>query len=171
MPFIEINCFIPNCKTNLIPYQISLNYIIQCFYRLKNRKGHETLDFQNTQNAHLIFLSFLTLFMKMKFQNLEDLNIYFYGISITDENHLDFDNNFDFVLNFMDIMKKIKASPFKMEKLNEINVEILDVLEKMQIIFPQELFIDTRLKISEEIRECIFNFNYKFFIINKFNYN
>ncbi len=152
--FIEIVCFIPKCETNLIPYEISLNYIIQSFYRLKNRKGHETLDFENTPNAHLIFLSFLTLFMKMKFNNSENLKIYFYGLSIADETEIDFGSNFDFVLNFVEIMGKIKASPFKMERLAEIDYEISAVLQEMESKFPKEIFADTRPKIAEEIKEC-----------------
>ena len=90
----------------------------------------------------------------MKFQNFEDIKIFFYGLSITDETTLDFDTHFDFVLNFTDTIGKIKASPFKMETLAEINDEILSVLEQMENKFPQKTFTDTRPKIAEEINEC-----------------
>jgi len=121
---------------------------------LKNRKNHETLDFENTPNAHLIFLSFLTLFMKMKFQNFYELKIYFFGLSITDEKEIDYETNFDFVLNFINLIHRIKQNSFKMEILKELDNEILNILNEMETKFPQKLFEDTRPKILEEIKEC-----------------
>ena len=62
---LEIICFIPKCITNFNNYyDISINYIVQCYYRLKGRKNHETLDFEKCgkEKSLLIFLSFLSLF-------------------------------------------------------------------------------------------------------------
>lgn len=90
----------------------------------------------------------------MKFNNEPCLKIHFYPITITDEKFLDFDRNFDFVLNFIEILNKIKLNPFKTQILNEFNDEINAVLEQMEKLYPQEKFEDTRERVLLEIIEC-----------------
>lgn len=118
------------------------------------RKNHETLDFEKNPNAHLIFFSFLSLFNFMKFENLGEFFINFYGLSITDEVDLEMENKLEFVNDFGKIMKKIKANKFNTEELMKFNSEILGFLDKVKNHFPLEMFKDTRGIIKEEIEEC-----------------
>lgn len=160
---MEIICFIPKCQLNLKPYDFSFNYIIQSYYRLSNRKNHETLDFEKNPNAHLIFFSFLSLFSYMKFESLKEFKINFYGLSITDECDLHIENNeekMQMVKDFGILMKKIKANKFNNEELLKFNDEILSFIQKVKENFPLENFKDTRGIIKEEIEE-----SNKFFLL------
>ena len=123
---------------------------------MKNRKNHETLDFEKNEEAHLIYLSFLTLFKEMKFESLENLNIFCYGLTFSDEKDFDVNNEniSEFIFKFKDVMKKISKSPFQMETLLKFNDEILKVLSMMEEIFPMEFFEDKRNILKEELNEC-----------------
>jgi hypothetical protein len=166
---VEIICFIPKCEINLKPYDFSFNYIIQSYYRLSSRKNHETLDFEKNPNAHLIFFSFLTMFNFMKFENLGEFYINFYGLSITDEVDLQLENRLEFVREFGNLMKRIKASKFNTDELMKFNFEILEFIDKIKNNFPLEMFKDTREKIKEEIEECniIFLLIFIYLVVNK----
>ena len=150
---LQIYCFIPKCDYIIKPYRISLNYIIQSYYRFKNRKNHETLDFEKNENANQIFLSFLSLFKNMEFKNLRDLNIYLYGLTFTDEKKIEkYDE--DFFDEFSEIMIKISKNPFKFESIDYYDQNIVEILTRMEEIYPQNSFKDVRNIIVEEINEC-----------------
>ena len=150
---VEIYCFIPKCDTSIKHYRISLNYIIQSFYRLKNRKNHDTLDFEKNKEAHQIFFSFLSLFKRMEFKNVRNLNIFLYGLTLSDEKNLQILDE-DFLNKFYDIMKKIGKTPFKLDVISEFNNEIEEFIEKMEKIFPQDNFKETKDIIINELIEC-----------------
>ena len=124
---------------------------------MKNRKNHETLDFDKNKDAHLIYLSFLTLFRGLNFESLEYLNIYFYGLTFSDERVLDLKNEniFEFLFKFKSVMKKIGHTPFQMETLIKFNDEILEVLSMIENLFPVEFFEDKRNILKDELHECI----------------
>jgi hypothetical protein len=160
----------------LKPFDFSLNYIIQSFYRLSNRKNHETLDYEKNPNAHLIFFSFLSLFIFMKYENIDLYDLNFYGLSITDEINLEFlfknenenENKLDFLIEFKNLMKKIKSNKFNNDELMKFNFEILGFLDKIKNNFPMEMFKDTRGIINNEIEECMIFFNIFFIFLKSF---
>jgi hypothetical protein len=101
-----------NINENHIYYPFSIDYIMQCYLRLKHRKGHENLN-GNDQNSRNVYLSFLKLFKGFNFENniyseyQYQKNIQLREISFTDE-----DNNIDFnevhQNFFKNVLNKIK---------------------------------------------------------------
>lgn len=153
---LEIICFIPKCPTNFTNYELSINYIMQSYYRLKERKNHETLDFEKCgkEKALHLFLSFLSMFNLMKFKNNQELDIYLYGLSLTDEKKIGNENLFDVLTSFYELNEKVKAYPFKFEHLSQLNEEIEAVFDDLEKIFPKESFESTIDLVEKEITEC-----------------
>jgi len=155
---LEIICFIPKCLTNFKDYQISFNYIIQTYYRLKKRKNHETLDFEKCgkEKAMHIFLSFLSLFHSMEFSNNPEQNLSLYSLSLSDEKKLELQNNEEIIKKLYELSLKVKLFPYKFDQLAEINEEIKNIFEELEKNFPQDLFESTVETIEKEILECKF---------------
>ena len=109
-----------NINENHIYYPFSIDYIMQCYLRLKHRKGHENLN-GNDQNSRNVYLSFLKLFKGFNFENniyseyQYQNNIQLREISFTDE-----DNNIDFNEVHQNFFKNVlnKIKPFDMNSLN-----------------------------------------------------
>ena len=131
--------FIPNIenpiKINDLNFPFSLDYFIQCYLRLKNRKGHEVLNGQDESSIY-VYLSFFKLFLNFDFEkkinsNEEfNNNVILHKINFTDEdkNIKDKNNN---TQNGKVKKKKVIDSPKrrpgrKYVKINE-NVDIIPV--------------------------------------------
>ncbi len=112
----------------------------------------------------------------MKYENIDLYDLNFYGLSITDEINLEFlfknenenENKLDFLIEFKNLMKKIKSNKFNNDELMKFNFEILGFLDKIKNNFPMEMFKDTRGIINNEIEECMIFFNIFFIFLKSF---
>lgn len=100
---------ISNAKGLGFPF--SFNYIIQSYYRLKSRKGHDTLDYDKNPKAHYILLSFLTLYRNSYFHVNNPL-MSLYPISFTDESEeIKLDKETRNL--FFTVVKEVSRKPFE----------------------------------------------------------
>ena len=148
-------------KNSKFYYPYSVDYIIQCYLRLKHRTGHENLN-GDDEDSKYIYLSFLKLFNKFRFEtgiNTNDEynnNVFYKAISFTDEsNNIDFDGEFS---NFFSkTMKNIKAFDIESMKKN-YGEEIESFFKFIEDNYDNKnLFMDTREKIKEEVKDIFVN--------------
>jgi hypothetical protein len=140
-----------NFSTN-VSYPFSINYILQCYFRLKQRKGHETLDFDINPYAHYILLSFLSLYRNHQFV-LERAELY--PLTITDEDEY-FEFSPSLAQKFDSLMKNLKNYKFDIEKIkNKLEGDIDEIFDKIEDTFKPEMFADKREVLRSEL-EYIF---------------
>ena len=70
-------------------FPFSWAYFTQCYFRLKERKNHETLDMEKNSKAYLYLLLVLNLFKNTYLE--ENLKYKYFKFSFADENGLDID--------------------------------------------------------------------------------
>ena len=141
-------------------YPYSIDYIIQCYLRLRHRSGHENLN-GDDEDSKYIYLSFLKLFNKFDFDSGINTNeqfvnnVVFKKISFTDEsNNIPFNEEFS---NFFNkIMTKIKA--FDLESMKKkYGEEIENFFKYIEENYDNNFFKDTRENIKEEVKEILEN--------------
>ena len=108
----EFHVFIPNNEENIYIktcyFPFSWAYFVQCYYRLKNRKNHETLDYEKNPKAYYYLFLVLNLF---KNTYLEKENKFkYFKFSFVDEKELDI-NSLHIEL-FSKIFEEIKFGTF-----------------------------------------------------------
>ncbi len=148
-------------KSSKYYYPYSVDYIIQCYLRLKHRIGHENLN-GDDEDSKYIYLSFLKLFNKFRFEtgiNTDDQyvdNVFYKSISFTDEsNNINFDGEFQKF--FSKTMGKIKAFDIPSMKNNH-GEEIESFFKFIEDNYDNKnLFMDTREKIKEEVKDILIN--------------
>jgi hypothetical protein len=140
-------------------YPFSFNYIIQCYYRLKERKNHETLDFETNKKAHIVLFKFLKLYRNQPLR-VSDNFIKNYPLSITDESE-QIKLSEELRKSFNKFMSKIKqGSESKTYFLNIIKVfedteeEIQQFLDVIETEYPKDKFKSTVKDLEEEIEKC-----------------
>jgi hypothetical protein len=152
---VKVIVFYPRIYVNLntnIPYPFSLNYILQCYYRLKQRKNHETLDFDINPCAHYILLSFLSLYRGSVF---ELQNAELYPLTITDEDDY-YELSHNLAQKFDQLMKNIKNFKFEIDKIKaKFESDINEFFNKIEATFKPEMFKDKRDLLKSEL-EYIF---------------
>ena len=148
-------------KTFYYPY--SIDYVIQCYLRLKHRTNHETLN-GGTDKSKYIYLSFLRLFQGFNFErNLkgkhikeDHSNVYLQHISFTDESHtIPFDEEYDKF--FKEVMIGLKGFDFEYiehHSKDEI-LAFFDSIEKKYDSGEVPFFQDTRGIIKSEVDQLL----------------
>ena len=157
--------FIPNIKKQMdfqnMKFPFSLDYFIQCYLRLKNRKGHEVLNGQD-ENSTLVYLSFLKLFQNFDFEKKistnEDFknNVILHKIDFTDEDkEIKIDSNTD---NFFNkVVRKMRA--FDMNAIKKYHQKDIDNYFKEidKKYNAKNFFNDTRDLIKMEVEDLLGN--------------
>jgi len=69
-PKINYNIKISN---HIFPF--SYDYLINCYYRLKNRKNHETLDGEKNPTFYLILFMFLKFYSNFDVSNIQNCDV------------------------------------------------------------------------------------------------
>lgn len=155
--------FIPNIKNpiniNGIRFPFSLDYFIQCYLRLKNRKGHEVLN-GDDESSKLVYVSFLKLFQNFDFEkkinsNEEFIkNVFLQKIDFTDENK-EIKADFDTEHFFNNVMRRLRA--FDMDKIKKYNEK--DINKYFELIEGKydgkNFFEDTRELIKSEVKDLL----------------
>jgi vacuolar-type H+-ATPase subunit F/Vma7 len=157
--------FIPNIKKpikiNDIRFPFSLDYFIQCYLRLKNRKGHEVLNGQD-ESSKLVYLSFLKLFQNFDFEKKissnEEFsnNVILHKMNFTDEEKdIKIDTNTEKF--FKNVMKKMRAfDMFAIKKYHQKDIDeyFKEIDEKYD---GKNYFEDTRDLIKAEVEDLLDN--------------
>ena len=124
--------FIPNIKKpikiNDIKFPFSLDYFIQCYLRLKNRKGHEVLNGQD-ESSILVYLSFFKLFQNFDFEKKissnEEFsnNVILHEMNFTDEEKdIKIDANTEKF--FKNVIKRMRAfDMFAIKKYHQKDID------------------------------------------------
>ena len=158
--------FTPNIKTPIklehLWFPFSINYVIQCYLRLKNRHGHENLNGED-ENSKYVYISFLKLFQGFNFNKKvckDDSfksNVFLHTIDFTDESkEINIDKETEEF--FMNVMKKIRA--FDIEKIMANHKEEVEKYFKYiedKYDGANNIFEDTRGKIKEEVSDILKN--------------
>ena len=157
--------FIPDIKNpikiNDIKFPFSLDYFIQCYLRLKNRKGHEVLNGQDESSTY-VYLSFLKLFQNFDFEkkissNKEfSNNVILHKINFTDEDKdIKVDSNTEKF--FKNVVKKMRAfDMFAIKKYHKKDIEsyFKDIDKKYD---GKNFFEDTRDLIKLQVEDLLVN--------------
>ena len=148
-----------NLNENHIYYPFSIDYIMQCYLRLKHRKGHENLN-GNDQNSRNVYLSFLKLFKGFNFENnIYSENQYQKNIQLREISFTDEDNNIDFNEVHQNFFKNVlnKIKPFDMNSLNnEFKDDINNYLNYIEANYDEKnVFKDTRNIIENEVLDFL----------------
>ena len=157
--------FIPNINKpidiNGIKFPYSLDYFIQCYLRLKNRKGHEVLNGEDESSIY-VYLSFFKLFQNFDFDkkinsNEEfNKNVFLHKIDFTDETkEIKVDSNTEYF--FKNVIKRMKAfDMFNIKKYNEKNID--NYFKKIDEKYDgKNFFEDTRPIIKAQVEDLIQN--------------
>ena len=132
---------------------------MQCYLRLKHRKGHENLN-GNDQNSRNVYLSFLKLFKGFNFENnIYSENQYQKNIQLREISFTDEDNNIDFNEVHQNFFKNVlnKIKPFDMNSLNnEFKDDINNYLNYIEANYDEKnVFKDTRNIIENEVLDFL----------------
>ena len=157
--------FIPNIKTpiniNGIKFPFSLDYVIQCYLRLKNRHGHEVLNGED-ESSKLVYLSFLKLFQNFEFEkkinsNPEfSKNVFLQKINFTDEDkNIKADENTEKFFN--NTMRRLRA--FDMDNIKKYSEKYInEYFKKIDETYDgKNFFADTRELIKTEVQDLLEN--------------
>ena len=148
-----------NEKTKL-PF--SFDYLIQCYFRLKNRRNHETLDGEKNANFYLILFMFLKFYKNSDF-SLNSFDIK-YELPFSDENEVD--SNPDRTLQANKLLSLVFRNSFlpkegnlmfNMPKyivvpLDEENMQSL--IEYIESNYKLEEFKSTKLDLQNSLITC-----------------
>ena len=157
--------FIPNIKKpikiNDIKFPFSLDYFIQCYLRLKNRKGHEVLNGQD-ESSILVYLSFFKLFQNFDFEKKISSNEEFSNNVILHEmNFTDEEKNIKIDANtekfFKNVIKRMRAfDMFAIKKYHQKDIDAYfkEIDEKYD---GKNYFEDTRDLIKTEVEDLLEN--------------
>jgi len=82
--------FYPKIKTPIslskyLSFPFSYDYLIQCYFRIQNRKDHETLDLEKSPTFYLIYFMFLKFYKGFEFSQLKSIFDFQHEISYTTE--------------------------------------------------------------------------------------
>ena len=155
-----------NGKQQVCSFPYSMSYIIQCYLRLKHRRGHLTLN-GNSEKAKYLYLSFLRMFLNCEIvPQLESVaswdNVYIKRIPfIDDEREIQIDEVFKAFCG--EVLYEIKPFEFKEMKekfVNEIN-EFFEYFDKTYDINDPEaqreyVFNNTIEDVKERVDEMIY---------------
>ena len=157
--------FIPNIKKpieiNGLKFPFSLNYLFQCYLRLKNRHGHEVLNGED-ESSKYVYISFLKLFQNFDFDKKIKLseeykkNVFFHIINFTDEKkEIQIDSTTEKFFN--NVMRKIK--PFDMISIKKyFGKEIEEYFKEIEEKYDgKNFFEDTKELIKNEIEDLLKN--------------
>ena len=157
--------FVPNIKKpiniNGLQFPYSLNYLFQCYLRLKNRHGHEVLNGED-ESSKSVYLSFFKLFQNFDFENKInsnkefEQNVFLQKIDFTDESK-DIEVDKDTEIFFDNVIGKLRA--FDMENIkqnyeSDINKYFGLIEEKYD---NKGFFADTRELIKNQVQELLEN--------------
>ena len=157
--------FVPNIKKpiniNGLQFPYSLNYLFQCYLRLKNRHGHEVLNGED-ESSKAVYLSFFKLFQNFNFENKInsnkefEQNVFLQKFDFTDESK-DIEVDKDTEIFFDNVIGKLRA--FDMEDIkqnyeNDINKYFGLIEEKYD---NKGFFADTRELIKNQVQELLEN--------------
>ena len=157
--------FIPNIKKpikiNDIKFPFSLDYFIQCYLRLKNRKGHEVLNGQD-ESSILVYLSFFKLFQNFDFEKKissnEEFsnNVILHEMNFTDEEKdIKIDANTEkFFKNVIKRMRAFDMFAIKKYHQKDIDAYFKEVDEKYD---GKNYFEDTRDLIKTKVEDLLEN--------------
>ena len=157
--------FIPNIKKpikiNDIKFPFSLDYFIQCYLRLKNRKGHEVLNGQD-ESSILVYLSFFKLFQNFDFEKKissnEEFsnNVILHKMNFTDEEKdIKIDANTEkFFKNVIKRMRAFDMFAIKKYHQKDIDAYFKEIDEKYD---GKNYFKDTRDLIKTEVEDLLEN--------------
>ena len=157
--------FIPNIKKpikiNDIKFPFSLDYFIQCYLRLKNRKGHEVLNGQD-ESSILVYLSFFKLFQNFDFEKKissnEEFsnNVILHEMNFTDEEKdIKIDANTEkFFKNVIKRMRAFDMFAIKKYHQKDIDAYFKEIDEKYD---GKNYFEDTRDLIKTEVGDLLEN--------------
>ena len=157
--------FIPNIKKpikiNDIKFPFSLDYFIQCYLRLKNRKGHEVLNGQD-ESSILVYLSFFKLFQNFDFEKKissnEEFsnNVILHEMNFTDEEKdIKIDANTEkFFKNVIKRMRAFDMFAIKKYHQKDIDAYFKEIDEKYD---GKNYFEDTRDLIKTEVEDLLEN--------------
>ena len=157
--------FIPNIKKpikiNDIKFPFSLDYFIQCYLRLKNRKGHEVLNGQD-ESSILVYLSFFKLFQNFDFEKKissnEEFsnNVILHKMNFTDEEKdIKIDANTEkFFKNVIKRMRAFDMFAIKKYHQKDIDAYFKEIDEKYD---GKNYFEDTRDLIKNEVEDLLEN--------------
>ena len=157
--------FIPNISSPINidhkNFPFSLNYLFQCYLRLKNRHGHEVLNGEEPE-AKFVYLSFFKLFQNFDFYKKicadthYSKNVFLQKIDFTDESKVleADDETKNFFKNVIGPMKAFDKDIFFKNYEEEVNKYFKGVEEKYE---GKDFFEDTREKIKKEIRDILDN--------------
>ena len=157
--------FIPNIKKpikiNDIKFPFSLDYFIQCYLRLKNRKGHEVLNGQD-ESSILVYLSFFKLFQNFDFEKKissnEEFsnNVILHEMNFTDEEKdIKIDANTEkFFKNVIKRMRAFDMFAIKKYHQKDIDAYFKEIDEKYD---GKNYFEDTRELIKTEVEDLLEN--------------
>ena len=157
--------FIPNIKKpikiNDIKFPFSLDYFIQCYLRLKNRKGHEVLNGQD-ESSILVYLSFFKLFQNFDFEKKISSNDEFSNNVILHEmNFTDEEKDIKIDANtekfFKNVIKRMRAfDMFAIKKYHQKDIDAYfkEIDEKYD---GKNYFEDTRDLIKTEVEDLLEN--------------
>ena len=157
--------FIPNIKKpikiNDIKFPFSLDYFIQCYLRLKNRKGHEVLNGQD-ESSILVYLSFFKLFQNFDFEKKissnEEFsnNVILHEMNFTDEEKdIKIDANSEkFFKNVIKRMRAFDMFAIKKYHQKDIDAYFKEIDEKYD---GKNYFEDTRDLIKTEVEDLLEN--------------
>ena len=153
--------FIPNIKKpidiNGLKFPFSLDYLFQCYLRLKNRHGHEVLNGED-ESSKYVYISFLKLFQNFDFDKKIKLseeykkNVFFHIINFTDEKkEIQIDSKTEKFFN--NVMRKIK--PFDMISIKKyFGKEIEEYFKAIEEKYDgKNFFEDTKELIKNEIED------------------
>jgi hypothetical protein len=139
-------------ESTKLSYPFSFAYFVQCYYRLKGRKNHETLDFDKNPHTHYILLSFVTLYKNAEF-DLPGVDMY--PLTMTDEDK-DIKLPDDFVHKFDELMNGIADVKFNIPAMVEqFEITIAEVISYIEEYYPPEHFSDKRDLLYKEIHELL----------------
>ena len=157
--------FIPNIKKpikiNDIKFPFSLDYFIQCYLRLKNRKGHEVLNGQD-ESSILVYLSFFKLFQNFDFEKKissnEEFsnNVILHEMNFTDEEKdIKIDANTEkFFKNVIKRMRAFDMFAIKKYHQKDIDAYFKEIDEKYD---GKNYFENTRDLIKTEVGDLLEN--------------
>ena len=157
--------FIPNIenpiKINDLNFPFSLDYFIQCYLRLKNRKGHEVLNGQDESSIY-VYLSFFKLFLNFDFEkkinsNEEfNNNVILHKINFTDEDkNIKVDTKTEKF--FKNVVKKMRPfDEFAIKKYHKKDIE--NYFKEIDEKYDGKIFFeDTRDLIKAEVEDLLDN--------------
>ncbi len=144
---------IKSIKNNYFVYPFSWSYLIQCYFRIKYRKNHETLDISKNKNYSQILLIFLNLFKNYDFKNLKKEDISYYKeISFVEEKSIEISEK------MYDLFEDIQNNLLKTSNDSKCN-KVKAFFELIKNAFKPEDFKSTEEEIKNEVKNSknIFN--------------